>query len=750
MPWRTWRPSAPSWQRWRWTRPNRRRWRAAPPRGPGRALCTWWWRRHVPPRPRATAMPPSWPQCRRRCCSLSGTAGGCSSFFLDLIHSFVEGSAHHLPVKKLVLLMWKCAAVMHGSLSEVPHMKNALRETAGLPPCDPPRPADLVPESGLVVAEPAAAKIDRLAKARPGGLQVVPDTDDDDGEATETEEGGDEGEGPDGPDTDRVEGGADDGPTAELVDGADGDGDTDDDVFRDRPALKARSQSEAMVLSMEERSEAKQPSRGSLRRRPGPPGPPPSVKARQTPPKPPKVSPAYLETFRQQLDARKFATMYYDPKTDSYRHPPAIDEATRTLEAALYTSFRHVDMQAERKRQETQLAHGLSYLPGAGVGALGRVPSLEALFTNVVQSWSEYAIDLVRLLFAGTTLNASGKEGSSKASMSFEAELWSADPAAAGPTTPLQIAMVHEAHARHGGIITKAVASLLLLLIKLFRLNHTFQAEHIANKLFDAKCVIVAIKALNRPDVVDHFCRSLDRSDVLGILVPAMPPAADLAGATLSADGLDGGAEGSLEAAAGAADDEAGGAAARSAVTLRMRRGGTEADDGGEPGTNHSAPARSDGERTVTNRRHLQAALALLRLLQKMTKGKQHCVVQLVHSKSIEILKPLLRLKHGATQLYALKLIKSQVPYFNRQWRKSNQRILSSIDLKVRHHILDPWFYTQIEDTEEGAPKDEGSKEVSREAVARYVQEYYPADPDALAGMLRASCIFDLYQPLEQ
>jgi hypothetical protein len=36
-----------------------------------------------------------------------------------------------------------------------------------------------------------------------------------------------------------------------------------------------------------------------------------------------------------------------------------------------------------------------------------------------------------------------------------------------------------------------------------------------------------------------------------------------------------------------------------------------------------------------------------------------------------------------STARYTLKLIKSQVPYFTRQWKKNNQRIVSSIDLKV-------------------------------------------------------------------
>lgn len=47
--------------------------------------------------------------------------------------------------------------------------------------------------------------------------------------------------------------------------------------------------------------------------------------------------------------------------------------------------------------------------------------------------------------------------------------------------------MVHEAHSRHGGIVTKTVAALLLLLLKHFNLNHTYQAEFVTAKLVQVK-----------------------------------------------------------------------------------------------------------------------------------------------------------------------------------------------------------------------------------------------------------------------
>jgi hypothetical protein len=58
-------------------------------------------------------------------------------------------------------------------------------------------------------------------------------------------------------------------------------------------------------------------------------------------------------------------------------------------------------MASERKRQETQLAHGLGYVPGVtDDGVTGRLADVEVLFKSVVKSWSESVAPLSPSLFA--------------------------------------------------------------------------------------------------------------------------------------------------------------------------------------------------------------------------------------------------------------------------------------------------------------------------------------------------------------
>lgn len=168
--------------------------------------------------------------------------------------------------------------------------------------------------------------------------------------------------------------------------------------------------------------------------------------------------------------------------------------------------------------------------------------------------------------------------------------------------------------------------------------------------LLQTKCIIVAIKALNKPDIIDHYCRSLDRSDILEVLVPPQNRLSATSETGGDNGGVDQGGDGSpaksgVRETAGHDTTTMKGGDSGGAARDTIRRGGGISD---EPGTPAAPPV---AKHRVTNRRHVQTALSLLQLLQKVTKGKHYRIIQLVHTKSIEILKPLLRIQHGAMQL---------------------------------------------------------------------------------------------------
>jgi hypothetical protein len=55
-------------------------------------------------------------------------------------------------------------------------------------------------------------------------------------------------------------------------------------------------------------------------------------------------------------------------------------------------------------------------------------------------------------------------------------------------------------------------------------------------------------------------------------------------------------------------------------------------------------------------------------------------------------------------------------------------------------------FLFWVAQVEEPSDTSHDEEEVLRESVSRFVQEYYPTEPDALSEILQATSIFDLYQ----
>ena len=109
--------------------------------------------------------------------------------------------------------------------------------------------------------------------------------------------------------------------------------------------------------------------------------------------------------------------------------------------------------------------------------------------------------------------------------------------------------------------------------------------------------------------------------------------------------------------------------------------------------TNASTPTAS----FATNQRRILTTVHMLYILHKLTKGKRHEVLVLVHTRSFGLLKRLLSTRFPLVCLYALKILKSQIPYigFKRRVIQSSMRVLSLIYLLVR-----PRLYAEFRDLE--------------------------------------------------
>lgn len=78
-----------------------------------------------------------------------------------------------------------------------------------------------------------------------------------------------------------------------------------------------------------------------------------------------------------------------------------------------------------------------------------------------------------------------------------------------------------------------------------------------------------------------------------------------------------------------------------------------------------------------------------------MTKRKPHRILSLVQWKSSAVLKRVLKLPHVDTAYYALKLLKSQIPYLGRKWKMGNMKIITMIYLGLKPGLVDDYLLVQ-------------------------------------------------------
>lgn len=178
--------------------------------------------------------------------------------------------------------------------------------------------------------------------------------------------------------------------------------------------------------------------------------------------------------------------------------------------------------------------------------------------------------------------------------------------------------------------------------MKFFRLNHIYQFENLAQYLVLANCIPLILKFLDQ-----NICRYFQSKNEL---TPFNYPQS----------------------------------------VLYLVRNGNEWPklnaDNVDAGMNSDSP-------TYFLWRNAFSSIQLVRVLNKLTKGKHARTMMLVVFKSAPVLKRCMKARLGTFQLYILKLLKMQARYLGRQWRKSNMEIISAIYLLVRHRLNDDWAY---------------------------------------------------------
>lgn len=193
---------------------------------------------------------------------------------------------------------------------------------------------------------------------------------------------------------------------------------------------------------------------------------------------------------------------------------------------------------------------------------------------------------------------------------------------------------------RHKEIMMKSISALILLLLKHLKVNHIYQFEFVSQHLVFSNCIPLILKFFNQN--ISAYVAAKNTIPQLNF------PACVLEERTeITAESI---------------------------------------------------------ENTTSNEadfcwRNLFSCINLLRILQKLTKWKYSRTIMLMFFKSAPFLKRALKVREENLQLYALKLLKNQIRYLGRNWRKGHMKIMSLIYHKIRHRLNDDWAFANDVDS---------------------------------------------------
>lgn len=286
----------------------------------------------------------------------------------------------------------------------------------------------------------------------------------------------------------------------------------------------------------------------------------------------------------------------------------------------------------------------------------------------------------------------------------------------------------------------KAVAGILLTLLKWFKVSHILKFEYLTQLLLDANYLPLVLKFFAHTDVdklVDTDCERVDKQFFSvcnkNAKKSASPTSGQAPASIFSAMGMGGGQQ--KENASPAIDsdtDEDDACPPPIKISRSPLSGMSTAWDGQRSGRPqmppnprttsaiHSPQVRqqfdSDGNpippppSTIYSSRNFMSSINLLRVMHKITSSKTHRLLLLVQYKSSAILKKALKVQEPHLRKYTLKLFKGQVPFCGRKWRQGNMRVITQVYLELRPQLREEWLSGG---EVEGRVEESGSVEVS-------------------------------------
>lgn len=263
------------------------------------------------------------------------------------------------------------------------------------------------------------------------------------------------------------------------------------------------------------------------------------------------------------------------------------------------------------------------------------------------------------------------------------------------PPRPEEMTLEDLDNVRSREISQKAVSGAIFLLLKWFKVSHVLKFEYMTQLLLDSNYVQLTLKYFAHQNLEDLVAFKYDRDDlsvwhychVHSDHPPLSPTSPDDRSETSS---MDDAIPPPISRHRGSITSRSDGQSAPEQDALQQSpemMAHPSVDELGNPlGPIPTTPI------TTFSFRQFQTSIHLLRVLQKLTRGKSHRILFLVQFKSSQILRRVLRVPDPTLRLYVLKLFKSQVPYCGRKWRQSNMRVITAIYLHCRPELRDDWL----------------------------------------------------------
>ncbi|KAL1451720.1 hypothetical protein WDU94_006071, partial [Cyamophila willieti] len=415
---------------------------------------------------------------------------------------------------------------------------------------------------------------------------------------------------------------------------------------------------------------------------------PPSPKKITMLPWKPKIDERELNMYMKYLRLKYFGLDLDSSDVDSlFGLPDPLQEGIQILKDNLYTPLSAVQLKQEERLNRYFMS------------AKDTIRSDSPVETFYAATWRElrqYVITLLKLMLAATPLSVE-KDKYLNIDAEIDAKI------VYGALNHMLAETIGSDIKRHKDIMVKAISSIILFLLKHYKLSHILQFEYLGSCLMNGNCL---------PFIVKYFNQNLDSV----LLCTKSPSEAELeypqcVRARLSCAGM---------AQGGGMGPGSDGSAGSQKNQVQTGAGTT---------LSSLFPTSSGPSSPLYSSTNIITSINLLRILNKLVKNKQSRIMALIYFKSFAPLKILLRVRHNVLQFYALKLIKLQSRYQGRQWRKVNIKILGYVFLMVRHRFHDDWAYGNELESKQQLDTQADEAALKR-VVVRFNRRRYTNEPE--------------------